>query len=105
MNHGRSSPLLLTEAYNPAMSLGQPELARDRHPAARAGRSLLVHQTVGNHTKDRRRRAWGVQYCRGEHRNEVTGEFCDNRAWVVRDGEIVDEPWSERRFDLVREHA
>ena len=67
--------------------------------------SLLVHQTVGNHTKDRQRRAWVVQYCRGDQRNEVTGEVYDNRAWVVRKGRIVEEPWAERRFNLVREHA
>ena len=62
--------------------------------------SLLVHQTVGNHTSDRHRRAWVVQYCRGDARNEVTGEVYDNRAWVVRDGKPVADPYSERPFDL-----
>jgi ectoine hydroxylase-related dioxygenase (phytanoyl-CoA dioxygenase family) len=62
--------------------------------------SLLVHQTVGNRTADRQRRAWVIQYCRGDQRNEVTGERYDNRAWVVRGGVPVEEPWSERRFDL-----
>ena len=62
--------------------------------------SYLVHQTVGNDTTDRQRRAWVVQYCRADQRNETTGEVYDNRAWVVKDGEPVDEPWSERHFDL-----
>jgi phytanoyl-CoA hydroxylase len=62
--------------------------------------SFLVHQTVGNDTADRDRRAWVVQYCRGDQHNEVTGEAYDNRPWVVREGEILAEPWSERPFDL-----
>jgi phytanoyl-CoA hydroxylase len=65
--------------------------------------SLLVHQTVGNHTSDRHRRAWVIQYCRGDQYNEVTGEVYDDRAWAVRAGEIVDELRSERPFDLSRE--
>jgi phytanoyl-CoA hydroxylase len=63
--------------------------------------SLLVHQTVGNTTADRQRRAWVIQYCRGDQHNEETGEIYDNRAWVVRGGEPVAEPWSERPFDLL----
>ena len=62
--------------------------------------SLLVHQTRGNHTRDQPRRAWVIQYCRGDQRNERTGEVYDNRAWVVRGGEPLAEPWSERRFSL-----
>lgn len=62
--------------------------------------SLLVHQTVGNLTADRHRRAWVIQYCRGDQRNEITGERYDDRPWVVRGGEPVAEPWSERPFDL-----
>ncbi len=67
--------------------------------------SFLVHQTVGNATTDRNRRAWVVQYCRGDHRNAATGEIYDNRPWVVRNGVAVDEPWSERPFDLKRDRA
>lgn len=62
--------------------------------------SLLVHRTVGNATKDRPRRAWVIQYCRGDQRNEVTGEVYDDRPWVVRDGVPCSELRSERRFDL-----
>jgi len=62
--------------------------------------SHLVHQTVGNATNDRQRRAWVVQYCRGDARNAVSGEVYDNRPWVIRDGGMLDEPLVEREFDL-----
>ena len=62
--------------------------------------SFLVHQTVGNKTTDQQRRAWVIQYCRGDQRNEATGEVYDNRPWVVQKGELVAEPWSERKFDM-----
>lgn len=67
--------------------------------------SFLIHQTVGNHTPDRNRRAWVLQYAPGDLRNEVTGEVYDDREWVVRGGEIVAEPWAERRMDLRARHA
>jgi ectoine hydroxylase-related dioxygenase (phytanoyl-CoA dioxygenase family) len=67
--------------------------------------SLLVHQTVGNHTAERQRRAWVVQYCRADQHNEDTGEVYDNRAWAVRGGTYADALVSERPFDLVRERA
>jgi phytanoyl-CoA hydroxylase len=75
---------------------------------ARAGHllifsSLLVHRTLGNHTADRNRRSWVVQYCRGDHHNETTGEVYDNRAWAVRGGRFMTELVSERRFDLSRD--
>jgi len=62
--------------------------------------SLLVHQTVGNDTPDRERRAWVIQYCRGDARNDVTGEVYDNRPWVVRAGTAQTHLRAERRFDL-----
>jgi len=62
--------------------------------------SQLVHQTVGNTTRDRHRRAWVIQYCRGDQRNLETGEPCLERPWVVRGGEALAEPLVERRFDL-----
>lgn len=72
---------------------------------ARAGDLLvfsshLVHQTVGNATADRHRRAWVLQYCRGDQRNSVTGEVYDNRPWVIEGGVLLDEPRVERPFDL-----
>lgn len=62
--------------------------------------SYLIHQTVGNTSKDKQRRAWVMQYCRGDHANETTGEVYDNRPWVVKGGEYVETPWAEREFDL-----
>jgi len=67
--------------------------------------SLLVHQTAGNHTRDRQRRAWVVQYCPGDMRNEDTGEVYDNRAWVVRGGRHATTLESERPFDLRQDRA
>lgn len=72
---------------------------------ARAGDLLvfsshLVHQTVGNTSADRQRRAWVIQYCRGDACNATTGEVYDNRPWVVRGGEALLEPEVERPFDL-----
>jgi ectoine hydroxylase-related dioxygenase (phytanoyl-CoA dioxygenase family) len=67
--------------------------------------SLLVHQTPGNHTLDRERRAWVIQYCRGDQYNEVTGEVYDDRPWVMSGGKIVDALRSERPFNLGRERA
>jgi ectoine hydroxylase-related dioxygenase (phytanoyl-CoA dioxygenase family) len=87
-----------------------PEEALDLADAvpldARAGdllifSSLLVHQTPGNHTRDRQRRSWVIQYCRGDQHNEVTGEVYDNRAWVLRAGKIENRLRSERPFELV----
>jgi len=62
--------------------------------------SYLIHQTVGNQTKDKQRRAWVMQYCRGDQKNETTGEVYDNRPWVVKNGQYVETPWAEREVDL-----
>jgi ectoine hydroxylase-related dioxygenase (phytanoyl-CoA dioxygenase family) len=62
--------------------------------------SYLIHQTVGNNSKDKQRRAWVMQYCRGDQANETTGEIYDNRPWVVKEGEYVETPWAEREFNL-----
>ncbi|MDG2051912.1 MAG: phytanoyl-CoA dioxygenase family protein [Myxococcota bacterium] len=62
--------------------------------------SYLAHRTVGNHTKNRQRRAWVLQYCRADQRNEKTGEVYDNRPWVMKEGEILQEPFAERAFSL-----
>jgi len=86
-----------------------PERAFDASRAvpldARAGEllifsSLLVHQTVGNTTERENRRAWVMQYCRGDQRNEDTGEVYDDRPWALRSGVPVAKPWSERVFEL-----
>ena len=62
--------------------------------------SYLAHRTVGNHTTNRQRRAWVLQYCRADQRNEETGEIYDNRPWVMKGGEILKEPFAERVFNL-----
>lgn len=67
--------------------------------------SLILHQTGGNHTTDRQRRSWVMQFCRGDAKNAVTGEVYDNRAWVARGGEIVAEPYSEREFTMRDHHG
>ena len=67
--------------------------------------TLLVHRTVGNGTNDRQRRAWVMQYARGDARDATTGKLCDDRPWVVRGGERVAEPWSERPFELGRHNG
>jgi len=87
----------------------QPEWEAKAQPLdARAGdllifSSYLVHRTLGNHTPDRNRRSWVVQYCRGDHRNDTTGEVYDNRAWAVRGGRYMTELQSERRFVMGRD--
>lgn len=91
-----------------------PDTAFDASKAvpldARAGdllifSSLLVHQTVGNTTRNQNRRAWVIQYCRADQRNADTGELYDNRPWVLQNGRPVDTPWSERPFDLKRDRS
>lgn len=62
--------------------------------------TLLLHQTVGNHTKDRQRRAWVMQYGPADATNFTTGEPYDDRPWVLRGGKPVDPPYSERRLAL-----
>lgn len=62
--------------------------------------SLLLHRTAGNRTADRQRRAWVMQFARGDAHNFATGEAYDDRPWVARAGRRIDEPWAERRFQL-----
>lgn len=62
--------------------------------------TLLLHQTVGNQTSDRQRRAWVMQYGPADAKNFSTGELYDDRLWVLRDGEPVDPPYAERRLQL-----
>ncbi|MFP6660755.1 MAG: phytanoyl-CoA dioxygenase family protein [Myxococcota bacterium] len=66
--------------------------------------TLLLHRTVGNTTPDRQRRAWVLQYGRGDAQNEMTGEIYDNRPWVAKGGERVAKPYSERAFRF-RDHV
>lgn len=73
--------------------------------AAKAGdtllfSTLLLHQTVGNHTTDRQRRAWVMQFGRADAKNLTTGQPYDDRLWVLKNGVRVDPPYSERRLQL-----
>jgi ectoine hydroxylase-related dioxygenase (phytanoyl-CoA dioxygenase family) len=61
--------------------------------------SLTLHRS-GPNTSDRPRRSWIVQLCRAETRDGKTGRPLDDRLWVARDGTLLDEPWSERPFDV-----
>ena len=65
--------------------------------------SRLIHRTGGNSSRAAQRRAWVVQYCRGDHVNEITGESYDNRPWVLKSGEYAQTLDSERPFDLGNE--
>ncbi len=62
--------------------------------------SLLVHKTVGNHTQDRHRRAWVIQYVRADIRDAIHGTTFEDRPWVAREGRILEEMFAERPFDL-----
>ena len=62
--------------------------------------SLLVHQTQGNGTVDRHRRAWVVQYSDAAITHSGTGQVYDDRAWVLKDGVIPSSLESERRHVL-----
>lgn len=62
--------------------------------------TLLLHQTVGNRTRHRQRRAWVIQYGPADAKNFTTDEPYDDRPWVLRDGAPVEPPYSERRFQL-----
>ena len=62
--------------------------------------SFLVHQTRGNRTLDRQRRAWVIQYCDAGQTHAITGQVYDDRAWVLRDGKIATHLESERRHVL-----
>lgn len=61
--------------------------------------SLTMHRTGANRT-DGPRRSWVIQMCRADTRHGVTGAAFDDRLWVAKEGRPVDEPWSERPFDI-----
>ncbi len=62
--------------------------------------TLLLHQTVGNKTSSRQRRAWVIQYGPADAKNFTTGEPYDDRPWVLKGGRPVDPPYAERRLQL-----
>jgi phytanoyl-CoA hydroxylase len=64
--------------------------------------SLLVHKTVGNHSADRERRAWVIQYAKADATNAEDGTTYEDRPWVAKNGEILDSLLVEKPFDLGR---
>lgn len=81
----------------------------DESPAcaldARAGdllifSSLLIHKTVGNHTADRDRRAWVIQYIAADAQDEANGRVYEERPRVTLEGAILPELLVERPFSL-----
>ena len=64
--------------------------------------SLLVHKTVGNHSTDRERRAWVIQYAKADATNAEDGTTYEDRPWVARDGKVLETLLVENPFDLGR---
>ena len=62
--------------------------------------SLLVHKTVGNHSSDRERRAWVIQYARADATNADDGTTYEDRPWVAKGGEVLPTMLVEKPFDL-----
>lgn len=62
--------------------------------------SLLVHKTVGNHTQNRHRRAWVIQYIAADACDEETGRGYEERPRVTSEGRILPELLVERPFSL-----
>ena len=61
--------------------------------------SLTMHRAGANPTTSPRR-SWVIQFIPAHAYNGDTEVRFDDRLWVVRDGRVLDEPWSERPFDL-----
>ncbi len=61
--------------------------------------SLTMHRT-GPNLSTGPRRSWVIQFCDASTRNGKTGLPFDDRLIVAKDGAVLDEPYSERKFDL-----
>jgi ectoine hydroxylase-related dioxygenase (phytanoyl-CoA dioxygenase family) len=61
--------------------------------------SLTMHRAGANPTT-RPRRSWVIQFIPGHAIHGETRRLFDDRLWVARHGEILEEPYSERPFDL-----
>jgi ectoine hydroxylase-related dioxygenase (phytanoyl-CoA dioxygenase family) len=61
--------------------------------------SLTMHR-AGANPSARPRRSWVIQFIPANAIHGETKRPFDDRLWVARTGEILDEPWSERPFDL-----
>ncbi|MGH9886252.1 MAG: hypothetical protein ACREBE_12030, partial [bacterium] len=46
------------------------------------------------------RRSWVIQFIPAHAFHGETKRPFDDRLWVAKDGRVLDEPWSERPFDV-----
>jgi phytanoyl-CoA hydroxylase len=63
--------------------------------------SLTMHRTGPNRTTEPRR-SWIIQYCHGHARHRDSGVAFDDRLLVAKDGQPLEEPYSDRPFDFIR---
>jgi ectoine hydroxylase-related dioxygenase (phytanoyl-CoA dioxygenase family) len=61
--------------------------------------SLTMHR-AGPNPSPGPRRSWVIQYIPAHAVHGDTQRPFDDRLWVARDGKVLDEPWSERPFDV-----
>ncbi|MEN8161631.1 MAG: phytanoyl-CoA dioxygenase family protein [Myxococcota bacterium] len=61
--------------------------------------SLTMHRAGPNPT-DTWRRSWVIQFIPAHAKNGETGKPFDDRLHVAERGRVLDEPWSERPFDV-----
>jgi len=61
--------------------------------------SLTMHRAGPNPTSHPRR-SWVIQFIPAAAIHGDTRRPFDDRLWVARGGKVLDEPWSERPFDL-----
>jgi ectoine hydroxylase-related dioxygenase (phytanoyl-CoA dioxygenase family) len=61
--------------------------------------SLTLHR-AGANPSPHARRSWVIQFIPAHARKGANGPHFDDRLWVAKDGRVVDEPWSERPFDV-----
>jgi phytanoyl-CoA hydroxylase len=61
--------------------------------------SLTMHR-AGPNPSAFPRRSWVIQFIPAQAWHGETKRPFDDRLWVAKDGRVLDEPWSERPFDL-----
>jgi len=61
--------------------------------------SLTMHR-AGPNPSANPRRSWVIQFIPAHAYHGETKRAFDDRLWVAKDGRVLDEPWSERPFDL-----
>jgi hypothetical protein len=61
--------------------------------------SLTMHR-AGPNPSANPRRSWVIQFIPAHAYHGETKRPFDDRLWVAKNGRVLDEPWSERPFDL-----